>query len=131
LKAQEIFEQAMDLCALRGSDGDGEPMLPGDLTDLAVRAVGILNVLMGELHSLEERLTGKERPYARIYGLEETVDLCEGICRCVLPYRLAAALIAEEDGELYRVLLHHADEAVKGLLSHGVAHRHSILEVYG
>jgi hypothetical protein len=44
---------------------------------------------------------------------------------------LAAALIAEEDGELYRVLLHHADEAVKGLLSHGVAHRHSILEVYG
>ncbi|MBE6579715.1 MAG: hypothetical protein E7651_07930 [Ruminococcaceae bacterium] len=130
MKAKEIFEQAMDLCALRGSDGDGEPRMPGDLSDLSVRAVGILNVLMGEMHPLEERLTGQKRPYARIYGLEETVDLCEGICRCVLPYRLAALLIAEEDRELYDLLILHAREAAKGLLQDGASYRHSILEVY-
>jgi hypothetical protein len=130
LKAKEIFEQAMDLCALRGSDGDGDPFLPADVDDLGVRAVGILNVLMGELHPLEERLTGKQRPYARIYGLEETVDLCEGICRCVLPYRLAALLVAEEDRELSDLLRHHAAEAAKGLLADGASRVHAILEVY-
>ena len=131
MKAKEIFEQAMDLCALRGSNGDGDPYLPSDVDDLGVRAVGILNVLMGELHPLEERLTGKERPYARIYGLEETVDLCEGICRCVLPYRLAALLVAEEDRELYRLLLSHGEQAVQELMTHGASRRHSIVEVYG
>ena len=130
MKAQEIFEQAMDLCALRGSDGDGEAILPKDTDDLGVRAVGILNVLMGVMHPLEERLTGKKRPYARIYGLEETVDLCEGICRCVLPYRLAALLVAEEDRELSDLLRHHAAEATKGLLADGASRIHSILEVY-
>ncbi len=130
MKAKEIFEQAMDLCALRGSNGEGDPYLPSDVDDLSVRAVGILNVLMGEYHSLEERLAGKERPYARIYGLEETVDLCEGICRCVLPYRLAALLIAEEDRELSDLLRHHAAEAAKGLLADGATRLHTILEVY-
>lgn len=130
MKALEIFEQAMDLCALRGGDEDGNAVLPGDLSDLRARAVGLLNVLMGEMHPLEERLVGKTRPYARIYGLEETVDLCEGICRGVLPYRLAALLIAEEDGELSGILLRHAKEAAAALKMEGASRRHSILEVY-
>ena len=127
MTGKEIFERAMDLCALRAA----EDSLPADTLDLQARSVGLLNVLMGELHGLNERLMGMERPVAHVYGLEETVGLCEPICTCVLPYRLAALLIAEEDSELYTVLQSHAKEAKRSLLADGKTRRHGIVEVYG
>lgn len=127
MKGQEIFERALDLCALRGETGNE----PNDVGDLKTRAVGILNVLFGEMHSLEERLTGRIRPYFRLHSLEESVDLCEDICASVLPYRLAALLIAEEDSELYSVLIDHAKAAANALLAGGKTYRHGIVEVYG
>lgn len=127
MTGKEIFERALDLCALRGA----QDSLPEDIGDLKARAVGLLNVLAGEMHGLEERLTGKAKAVFRLYSLEETVDLCEEICACVLPYRLAALLIAEEDGDLYAVLQSHAREAARSLLADGKTRRHSIVEVYG
>jgi hypothetical protein len=127
MRGQDIFEIAMDLCALRS----GEGALPADTKDLKARSVGLLNVLMGELHGLEEQLTGRICPYICIHSLEESIPLCDGLCTAVLPYRLAALLIAEEDRELYRLLISHSEQAVKELTTRGISRTHGILEVYG
>lgn len=126
MTGRDIFERALDLCALRGA-GDS---LPDDVGDLQARAVGLLNLLAGEYHALDERLNRSARRTARLHGLEETVDMHGGICVAVLPYRLASLLIAEEDAELSTVLHHHAQEAEKRLLAGGTARRHAIVEVY-
>lgn len=127
MTGKDIFERALDLCALRGA-GDS---LPDDVYDLQARAVGLINTIAGELHALDERLRKKACRTVFLHGLEETVDLYDGLCTAVLPYRLAALLIAEEDRELYTVLQTHAAEAAKKLLSDGKTRRHSIVEVYG
>ena len=127
MRGQDIFERAMDLCALRS----GEGTLPADTKDLKARSVGLLNVLMGELHGVEEQLTGRICPYICIHSLEESIPLCDGLCASVLPYRLAALLVAEEDRELYELLVSHSQQAVKELMTRGVSRRHPILEVYG
>ncbi len=127
LTGKDIFERALDLCALRGA-GDS---LPDDVGDLQARAVGLLNTLAGELHALDERLCRKECRMVFLHGLEETVDMHNGICSAVLPYKLAALFVAEEDKELYTVLQTHAAEAAKKLLADGASRRHSIVEVYG
>ena len=127
MRGQDIFERAMDLCALRS----GEGTLPADTKDLKARSVGLLNVLMGELHGVEEQLTGRICPYICIHSLEESIPLCDGLCVSVLPYRLAALLVAEEDRELYELLVSHGQQAVKELMTRGVSRRHPILEVSG
>ena len=126
MRGQDIFERAMDLCALRSGEGS----IPADTKDLKARSVGLLNVLMGELHGVEEHLTGRICPYVCIHSLEESIPLCDGLCNGVLPYRLAALLVAEEDRELYELLTSHGEQAIKTLLTRGVSRRHNILEVY-
>ena len=127
MRGQDIFERAMDLCALRSGEGS----LPADTKDLKARSVGLLNVLMGELHGVEEQLTGRICPYVCIHSLEESIPLCDGLCTAVLPYRLAALLVAEEDRDLYQLLTSHGQQAVKELTTRGVSRLHPILEVYG
>ncbi len=127
MRGQDIFERAMDLCALRGSEGT----IPADTDDLKARSVGLLNILMGELRNVEERLTGRNCPYFCIHSLEESIPLCDSLCTCVLPYRLAALLVAEEDRELCDMLMSHGERAQKDLFAHGTSRRHAIVEVYG
>lgn len=126
MTGRDIFERALDLCALRGASDS----LPDDVGDLESRAVGLLNTLAGEYHALDERLFKTERRMVFLNGLEETVDMHNGICSAVLPYRLASLLIAEEDKELYTVLQYHANDAANRLLKDGTARRHYIVEVY-
>lgn len=126
MTGRDIFERALDLCALRGESAS----LPDDVDDLKSRAVGLLNTLAGEYHALDERLFRAKRRMVFLHGLEETVDMHDGICSAVLPYHLAALLIAEEDKELYTVLQYHANDAANRLLKDGTARRHYIVEVY-
>lgn len=123
----DVFERAMDLCALRGANDSRSE----DTEDLRERAVGLLNVLLGELHPLEERLTGRKKPVQELYSLEETPDVCDEIAAGLLPYALAALLIAQEDTELYTVLQAHVRETKQALLRDGASRRHRIVEVYG
>ena len=127
MTGKDIFDRAMDLCALRGASDS----MPDDLGDLQARAVGLINTAAGELHALDERLRKKKCLTVYLRTLEETVDMHNDICNAVLPYKLAALLIAEEDRDLYAVLLYHAEAAVKRLLADGTARRHAIVEVYG
>ncbi len=127
MTGKDVFERAMDLCALRGeNDARSE-----DTADLRERATGLLNVLLSELHPLNERLIGRKRPIQELYSLEETLDICDAIGTGLIPYALAALLIAQEDTELYTVLRSHAQEVKAALLRDGVSRRHHIVEVYG
>ena len=127
MTGQDIFERALDLCALRGADGS----LPADVGDLQSRAVGLLNVSAIALHALDQRLRGKPCYSVWMSSLEETVDMHEDICGAVLPYRLAALLIYEEDRELAERLHAHELDTEKRLLADGISRRHAITEVYG
>ena len=127
MTGKDIFERALDLCALRGA-GDS---LPDDVGDLQARAVGLINTLASELHALDERLRAGKCRAVHLHGLEETVDMHDGICAGVLPYRLAALFVAEEDRELSATLQSYAAEAAGRLLADGKTRRHSIVEVYG
>lgn len=127
MTGMEIFERAMDLCALRSANDT----FPEDVGDLHARALGLLNLLMGELRPLEERLTGRKQPIKQVYSLQETIDMHHGICSSLLPYALAAMLISEEDRDLYAVFAAKVQEARRALLSDGAARRHGIVEVYG
>ena len=127
MTGKDIFERALDLCALRTADGK----MPADVGDLQARAVGLLNVSAAALHALNVRLCGKPCCTAWINSLEETVDMHETLCGAVLPYRLAALLIYEEDRELADRLHAQALETEKRLLADGMARRHAITEVYG
>ncbi len=127
MTGKDVFERAIDLCALRGENDTRSE----DTGDLRERATGLLNVLLSQLHPLNERLTGCKSPIQEVYSLEETLDICDAIATGLLPYALAALLIAQEDTELYAVLRSHAQEAKAALLRDGAARRHRIVEVYG
>ena len=128
MTGMDVFERALDLCALRGTGADD---LPTDLEDLRLRSLGLINLLLSELRPLDERLTGEKRRIQEMNSLHETVDLCEGISMGLLPYALAAMLIAEEDPDLYGVLTARVQEVRRSLLADGKTRRHGIVEVYG
>lgn len=129
MTGNDILERALDLCALHS--GDAETELRGDLQDLKARAPALLNVLIAELTPLHERITGQETEICALRDMTGTVHLHPGICSSLLPFRLAALLIAEEDRELSDLLGEYARDARDALLRDGVAGRHRIVEVYG
>lgn len=129
MTGNDILERALDLCALHS--GDAESDLREDLRDLKARAPSLLNLLIAELTPLHERLTRKKTEIRSLKALTETVNLHPGICGTVLPFRLAALLIADEDRELAELLEVYAREARATLLADGKSTCHRILEVYG
>lgn len=129
MTGNDILERALDLCALHS--GDVESELRGDLQDLKARAPALLNVLIAEQTPLHERLTGQKLEICTLQDMAGTVSLHPGICSSLLPFRLAALLIAEEDRELSALLNEYARDARAALLRDGRAARHRIVEVYG
>lgn len=129
MTGNDILERALDLCALHS--GGVETELRGDLLDLKARAPALLNVLIAELTPLHERLTGQEAEVCALQDMTEAVHLHSGICGSLLPFRLAALLIAEEDRELSDLLDEYARDARAALLRDGRSARHRIVEVYG
>lgn len=129
MTGNDILERALDLCALHS--GDVESELRGDLHDLKARAPALLNVLIAELTPLHERITRQRAGIRTLRSMTETVPLHTGICGSLLPFRLAALLIAEEDRELSDLLNEYARDAQAALLRDGKTRRHRIVEVYG
>ena len=129
MTGNDILERALDLCALHDENvGSGER---SDLQDLKARAPALLNTLIVELTPLHKRLTRQEKAIRALRTMTETVDLHPGITGSLLPIRLAALLIAEEDRELSNVLTEYARDARAALLADGKSSRHRIVEVYG
>ena len=126
MTGNDILERALDLCALHDEGSDRS-----DLRDLKARAPSLLNALIAELTPLHERLAGRKKEIRTLDSMEETVDLHPGITGSLLPFRLAALLIAEEDRELSDLLNAYARDARAALLSDGASARRRIVEVYG
>lgn len=126
MSGNDILDRALDLCALHDEGANR-----GDLRDLKARAPALLNLLIAELTPLHERLTGQKTEIRTLKTMTESVNLHAGITGSLLPFRLAALLMAEEDPELARVLAEYAREARAALLSDGAAACHRIVEVYG
>lgn len=129
MTGNDILERALDLCALH--DENVASNQRGDLQDLKARAPSLLNTLIAELTPLHERLTRQKTEICTLDAMTETVDLHPGITGSLLPFRLAALLIAEEDRELSDVLAAYARDARAALLADGAATCHRIVEVYG
>ena len=129
MTGNDILERALDLCALHS--GDVENDLRGDLQDLKARAPALLNLLIAELNPLHERLTGRKKEIRILKSMTETVDLHPGITGSLLPFRLAALLVAEEDRELSAALSEYARDARAALFADGASACHRIVEVYG
>ena len=129
MTGNDILERALDLCALHSGNAETDPR--GDLQDLKARAPALLNLLIAELTPLHERLTRQEKEIQTLASMAETVDLHPGICGSLLPFRLAALLIAEEDRELADVFTEYARDARAALLADGKSACHRIVEVYG
>ena len=130
MTGNDILERAFDLCALH-DEYAGSSGARGDLQDLKARAPALLNTLIAELTPLHERITRQKKEVRTLKSMAETVDLHPGITGSLLPFRLAALLMAEEDRELAAVLADYAREARAALLSDGKASLHRIVEVYG
>lgn len=127
----DILERALDLCALHDENAASGGEARGDLQDLKARAPALLNTLIAELTPLHERITRQEKEIRLLTAMTETVDLHPGITGSLLPFRLAALLIADEDRELSQMLNEYARDARAALLADGKAATHRILEVYG
>lgn len=127
MTGKEILERALDLCALHTDD----IALRDDLQDMKARALGLLNTLIATVTPINMRLTGKLQDVQELTTLAETVDLLPGICGSLLPFALAAVLVAEEDPELSNAFADAAREARLALMRDGVSTRHRIVEVYG
>lgn len=127
MTGNDILERSLDLCALHsGADDPRE-----DLKDLKARAPAILNTLIAFYTPLSERLTRERQGIQSIRSLNETVGLHAGICGSVLPFALAAMLIADEDRELAELLSLQAREGRAALLADGKSACRRIVEVYG
>ncbi|MDD4164127.1 MAG: hypothetical protein PHD66_02755 [Eubacteriales bacterium] len=89
----DIYNTAMDLCALRNKSG----AIPSDCSDLTQRATALINILIAENAYLDSLIKKQALTINPITELSNTVELSELICAAVLPYGLACLLIQNED----------------------------------
>ncbi len=130
MTGNEVLDTALDLCGLARGGERGESELREDLKDLQSRSLGLLNLLITELTPLSERVERSTLVPKRLKTLADEVPLPKNVTETLLAYRLAAALIAEEDPELAGALLTYARESRLALLADGKSKTHSITEVY-
>ncbi len=131
MTGNEVLDLALDLCGLAHGGAEGESGLREDLKDLRSRSLGLMNLLITELTPLSERVVRSTLVPKKLTTLADEVPLPQNVAESLLPYRLAAALIAEEDSEMANALLLYAREARAALLADGKSTAHGIVEVYG
>ena len=93
MTGQQLLESALDLCALRETDGS----IPADSTDTVQRAPALINLLLAENARLDARVSGGEEEVRSITSLDETVPASDIIVKGVFPYGLARLLLTGED----------------------------------
>ena len=126
MTGQQLLESALDLCALRETNGT----IPSDSADLTQRAPALINVLLAENAWLDARISKTDLTLHTISALTDTVSVNALLAGSVFPYGLARLLMTGEDdaaaakfGELYEAARAEA-------LRSGRAVSESITEVY-
>lgn len=93
MTGNDVFNTALDLCALRNTNGS----IPNDCEDLRQRAVGLLNLLIAENAYLDSLIKKQNIVISTITSLADTIELSPILTSVVLPYGLAFLLIQNED----------------------------------
>ncbi|MBR0231075.1 MAG: hypothetical protein IJQ53_02475 [Clostridia bacterium] len=126
MTGQQLLQSALDLCALRETDGT----IPADSADMTQRAPALINVLLAENAWLDARVSKTALAVHTISALSDTLNVHPLIASGVLPYGLARLLLTGEDdasaarfGELY-------EAARAETLRSGRAAAGSVTEVY-
>ena len=130
--AKMVFEAAMaimdNLSQIEGLADYGENR------EYKQRTLPILNTLLGELYPYSDNFPkyGKIRPICRqITDFQQLIELDDYICRSVLPYGLAAALLISEDQEAAAYCERRFNELKSSLKLGNPGEFEEIQDVYG
>ena len=93
MTGNELFENAVDICALRSSLTN----VPTDIDDLKQRAPALINLLLAENSSLDCRIRRVEHQVLKIDSLDGQIPCSDIVASAVLPYGLARLLMLGED----------------------------------
>lgn len=131
--AQRVFDIAMALIdEVNETSGQTDT---ADTREYKVRTLLILNALRGELYPYSDTFSAQEdgkRPIlAVIQQFSDIIQMDDYICQTVMPYGLAAQLLADENPTVAGFLQQRYEELRNGL-SKGLPQSASAIEdVYG
>ena len=131
--AQRVFDIAMGLMdEVNETTGATDT---SDTREYKVRTLLILNALRGELYPYSDTFPTPENGKRPIVGVIETfediIDLDDYICQTVMPYGLAAQLLADENPNVAGFLQQRYEELRDGLARGLPQEAGSIEDVYG
>ena len=126
MTGNQLFEYAVDLCGLRSSATD----LPADVSDLSLRAVSLINILLSENSSLDCRIRKCEHAVLKILSLDEDLPCSDILASSVLPYGLARLFMLGDDDGLANEMERLYNEAKNEALKFGKPKQRITTEVY-
>ena len=131
--AQRVFDIAMGLMdEVNETTGATDT---SDTREYKVRTLLILNALRGELYPYSDTFPTPENGKRPIVGVIEAfgdvIDLDDYICQTVMPYGLAAQLLADENPNVAGFLQQRYEELRDGLARGLPQEAGSIEDVYG
>lgn len=123
----ELYLIALDICGLRNSLGEEDE----DLNDLKSRSLSLINLLLDETLWLERHLKNDSTiKTVHLNALEEELSVDTLISGCVLPFGLAAMLIADEAPD-FSVSLYNRYKLNTAIVQRSfISKRHPIEEMY-
>lgn len=123
----ELYLSALDICGLRNAQGEEDE----DLNDLKSRSLNIINLLLDETLWLERHLkNNKNLNSVHLSALEEELAVDPLISGCVLPFGLAAMLIADEATD-FSIMLYERYKLNTAIVQRSfISKRHPVEEMY-
>lgn len=97
MRAQTIYDITMSLMDERKNDGSVDV---NSTKDYLARTPGILTILQTEIVMELKRVGAKVNSLDEIRAMTADIDLEDDICFGIMPYGLAARLLAQEDTTL-------------------------------
>ncbi|MBO5786484.1 MAG: hypothetical protein J6R45_04090 [Clostridia bacterium] len=125
MTVRELINSALSVIGLYGGDNP-----PCDTADLDGRAIMLINVLLGELATLDCRIKREPPKIYSVSGFSDNLQTCDIISSSVLPFGLAALFALGEDDNLYLTLQSRYNAAKANALALGRAKAEPIREVY-
>lgn len=127
MTGKELYDLALQLLGFKNADGSENP----DCMDLSSRAVSLTNILLAETLWLDRILKKDGEAVAEYLRTDRDEIACHSLlANGVLPYGLAALLVAEEDDRTYKIMYERYLLGIKELKEAAVGARHEIDDCY-
>lgn len=114
MRAQTIYDITMSLMDERKNDGNVDV---NSTKDYLARSPGILTILQTEIVMELKRVGAKINSLDEVKNMTTDIDLEDDICFGIIPYGLAARLLAQEDTTLSNYFSSLYDNAFNRYLS--------------